>query len=89
MVGVGAANAGEARGGRQGVAFVCVEHFTGRVNPSTYGMGLAPGLLPLDRARNSALRPVHLAGERERAAALVAEEADTTTTDHRKPRDTA
>jgi len=47
MVGVGAANAGELVVGGKGVAFVCVEHFTGRVNPSTYGMGLAPGLLPL------------------------------------------
>ena len=47
MVGVGAANAGELVVNGKGVAFVCVEHFTGRVNPSTYGMGLAPGLLPL------------------------------------------
>lgn len=47
MVGVGAANAGELVVGGKGIAFVCVEHFTGRVNPSTYGMGLAPGLLPL------------------------------------------
>jgi hypothetical protein len=47
MVGVGAANAGELVVDGKGVAFVCVEHFTGRVNPSTYGMGLAPGLLPL------------------------------------------
>lgn len=47
MVGVGAANAGELVVGGRGVAFVCVEHFTGRVNPSSYGMGLAPGLLPL------------------------------------------
>lgn len=47
MVGVGAANAGELVVGGRGVAFVCVEHFTGRVNPSSYGMGLAPGLMPL------------------------------------------
>src|SRR5438093_13783167 len=26
---------------------VCLEHFTGRPNPQTYGMGLAPHLLPL------------------------------------------
>src|SRR6266702_4494793 len=47
MVGVGAANAGELVVGGRGVAFVCVEHFTGRANAQTYGMGLAPELLPL------------------------------------------
>jgi len=47
MVGVGAANAGELVVGGRGVVFVCLEHFTGRANPQTYGMGLAPHLLPL------------------------------------------
>jgi hypothetical protein len=47
MVGVGAANAGELVIGGRGVAFVCLEHFTGRANAQTYGMGLAPNLLPL------------------------------------------
>ena len=47
MVGMGAANAGELVVGGRGVAFVCVEHFTGRVNAETHGMGLAPELLPL------------------------------------------
>jgi hypothetical protein len=47
MVGVGAANAGELVVGGRGVAFVCLEHFTGRANGQTYGMGLAPHLLPL------------------------------------------
>lgn len=47
MVGMGAANAGELVVNGRGVAFVCVEHFTGRVNPQTHGMGLAPELLPL------------------------------------------
>src|SRR5205823_8028770 len=47
MVGVGAANAGELVVGGRGIAFVCLEHFTGRPNPQTYGMGLAPHLLPL------------------------------------------
>src|SRR6266550_614638 len=42
MVGVGAANAGELVVGGRGIAFVCLEHFTGRPNPQTYGMGLAP-----------------------------------------------
>jgi len=47
MVGVGAANAGELVLGGRGVAFVCLEHFTGRPNPETYGLGLSPDLLPL------------------------------------------
>src|SRR2546429_6461640 len=47
MVGVGAANAGELVVGGRGIAFVCLEHFTGRANAQTYGMGLAPALLPL------------------------------------------
>jgi hypothetical protein len=47
MVGVGAANAGELVVNGRGVAFVCVEHFTGRVNPTTYGLGLAPDHIPL------------------------------------------
>ena len=46
-VGVGAANAGELVVGGRGIAFVCLEHFTGRANAQTYGMGLAPALLPL------------------------------------------
>src|SRR5437867_5658432 len=47
MVGVGAANAGEVVVGGRGIAFLCLEHFTGRVNPETYGMGLPPDLIPL------------------------------------------
>lgn len=47
MVGVGAANAGELVVGGRGIAFVCLEHFTGRANAETYGMGLAPQMLPL------------------------------------------
>ena len=47
MVGVGAANAGELVVGGRGIAFVCLEHFTGRANAQSYGMGLAPNLLPL------------------------------------------
>jgi hypothetical protein len=47
MVGVGAANAGELVVGGRGIAFVCLEHFTGRGNPQTNGLGLAPHLLPL------------------------------------------
>src|SRR6059036_2171527 len=54
MVGVGAANAGELVVGGRGIAFICLEHFTGRANPQTYGMGLAPHLLPLWVAHETA-----------------------------------
>ena len=47
MVGMGAANAGELVVSGRGIVFLCVEHFTGRVNPDTYGMGLEPELMPL------------------------------------------
>ncbi len=47
MVGMGAANAGELVINGRGVAFVCLEHFTGRVNPDTFGLGLSPRLIPL------------------------------------------
>ena len=47
MVGVGGANAGELVVAGRGIAFVCLEHFTGRANAQTYGMGLSPQLLPL------------------------------------------
>jgi hypothetical protein len=54
MVGVGAANAGELVVGGRGVAFVCLEHFTGRPNPDTLGLGLDPGLLPVWIAHEAA-----------------------------------
>src|SRR5689334_1744914 len=47
MVGVGAANAGELVIGGRGVAFVCLEHFTGVANEETDGLGLDPELVPL------------------------------------------
>ena len=47
MVGVGAANAGELVIDGRGIAFVCLEHFTGQTNPQTEGLGLDPELLPL------------------------------------------
>ena len=47
MVGVGAANAGELVAGGKGIAFVCLEHFTGSANPDTRGLGLDPELVPL------------------------------------------
>jgi hypothetical protein len=47
MVGVGAANAGELVTEGRGIAFVCLEHFTGVANPDTRGLGLDPALIPL------------------------------------------
>lgn len=47
MVGVGAANAGELVVDGRGIAFVCLEHFTGVTNPDTQGLGLDPELVPL------------------------------------------
>jgi len=47
MVGMGAANAGELVVNGRGAIFVALEHFTGKVNPDTYGLGLSPALLPL------------------------------------------
>lgn len=47
MVGVGAANAGELVVDGRGIAFVCLEHFTGVANPETEGLGLDPELVPL------------------------------------------
>ena len=47
MVGVGAANAGELVVNSRGVAFICLEHFTGIANPDTQGLGLDPELIPL------------------------------------------
>jgi hypothetical protein len=47
MVGVGAANAGELVVAGRGMAFICLEHFTGVANPETQGLGLDPELLPL------------------------------------------
>ena len=47
MVGVGAANAGELVVDGRGIAFVCLEHFTGAPNTQTEGLGLDPELIPL------------------------------------------
>ncbi len=46
MVGVGAANAGELVVDGRGIAFVCLEHFTGQTNAQTDGLGLDPELIP-------------------------------------------
>jgi hypothetical protein len=47
MVGVGAANAGELVVDSRGIAFVCLEHFTGTTNEETEGLGLDPELIPM------------------------------------------
>ena len=47
MVGVGGANAGELVVAGRGIAFVCLEHFTGRPNHESLGLGLKPDLIPL------------------------------------------
>ena len=47
MVGMGAANAGELVVNGRGAAFICLEHFTGKVNPESHGLGLSPRLIPL------------------------------------------
>ena len=47
MVGVGAANAGELVVEGRGVAFACLEHFTGVANAETQGLGLDPELVSL------------------------------------------
>lgn len=47
MVGVGAANAGELVVAGRGIAFVCLEHFTGVPSQETQGLGLDPELIPM------------------------------------------
>jgi hypothetical protein len=47
MIGVGAANAGELVVNGRGIAFVCLEHFTGVQNQETQGLGLDPELIPM------------------------------------------
>ncbi len=47
MIGMGAANAGELVIQGRGAIFICLEHFTGRANPETFGLGLSPDLIPL------------------------------------------
>jgi hypothetical protein len=66
MIGVGAANAGELVVDGRGIAFACLEHFTGVQNPETQGLGLEPELLPLWLATST---PMRFATRRRRAAA--------------------
>lgn len=78
MVGVGAANAGELVVNGRGVAFICVEHFTGHANPETFGLGLSPDLIPLWLAHEVA-HVVRYCSPRSRAGIrrLVAEAGGT------------
>lgn len=74
MVGVGGANAGELVIDGRGVAFVCLEHFTGRPNPDTLGLGLKPELLPLWLAHEIAHTVRYTAADsRSELARVVAE----------------
>ncbi|MCH7491007.1 MAG: hypothetical protein IID05_09960 [Gemmatimonadetes bacterium] len=50
LVGVGGPRSGELVIGGRGKAFVCMEHFTAHPNPETFGLGLAPQLLPVSIA---------------------------------------
>lgn len=78
MVGVGAANAGELVVGGRGSAFVCLEHFTGRANAETHGLGLAPHLLPLWIAHEVAHAVRYTApGSRSELKRLVADHGGT------------
>jgi Predicted Zn-dependent protease (DUF2268) len=76
MVGVGAANAGELVVGGRGIAFVCLEHFTGRPNPDTYGLGLDPGLLPVWMAHELAHAVRYTSPRSESELARIVAEAD-------------
>src|SRR5688572_3667407 len=76
MVGVGAANAGELVVAGRGVAFVCLEHFTGVPNHETQGLGLDPELIPMWLAHEMAHAVRYTApGSRSELRALI-DEAD-------------
>jgi len=75
MVGVGAANAGELVTEGRGIAFACLEHFTGATNPTTQGLGLDPELLRLWLAHEIAHAVRYTSpGSRSEMRALIAEE---------------
>lgn len=74
LVGVGAANAGELVVNGRGIVVICIEHFTGVANPQTFGLGLAPSLLPLWVAHETAHVVRYLANDsRAGIRRLVAE----------------
>lgn len=74
-VGMGGANAGELVVNGRGAVVLCLEHFTGRANPSTHGLGLAPELLPLWTAHELAHTVRYTAPDsRSELGRIVAEE---------------
>jgi hypothetical protein len=74
MVGMGGANAGELVVGGRGAVVLCLEHFTGRPNTSTHGLGLSPDLLPLWAAHELAHTARYTATDsRSEMSRLVAE----------------
>jgi hypothetical protein len=75
MVGVGAANAGELVVGGRGIGFVCLEHFTGRPNPETFGLGLDPRLLPVWIAHELAHAVRYTSSRSESEMARIVREA--------------
>ena len=76
MVGVGAANAGELVVAGRGVAFVCLEHFTGVPSQETQGLGLDPELIPMWLAHEMAHAVRYTSpGSRSEMRSLI-EEAD-------------
>jgi hypothetical protein len=76
MVGVGAANAGELVVAGRGIAFVCLEHFTGVPNQETQGLGLDPELIPMWLAHEMAHAVRYTSpGSRSEMRALI-DEAD-------------
>jgi len=72
MVGMGGANAGELVVNGRPAVVLCLEHFTGRLNPDTYGLGLAPELLGMWAAHELAHTVRYTAnGTRSEIARLV------------------
>jgi hypothetical protein len=75
MVGMGGANAGELVVNGRPAVVLCLEHFTGRPNPDTYGLGLSPDLLGLWAAHELAHTVRYTAaGTRSEIARLIQEQ---------------
>lgn len=78
MVGVGAANAGELVVNGRPAVVLCLEHFTGRLNADTYGLGLAPELLGMWAAHELAHTVRYTAlGGRSEIARFIGEHGGT------------
>ncbi|MFQ6044727.1 MAG: DUF2268 domain-containing putative Zn-dependent protease [Gemmatimonadales bacterium] len=76
MVGVGGANAGELVVAGRGIAFICLEHFTGRPNPDTLGLGLRPDLMPLWIAHEVAHTVRYTSPQSQSELATIVQEMD-------------